>query len=103
MHGKGKRFFSTSKGPDRVRGLHSILINGNRRLYHWGQSERSVKLTMIAAITPLTHIPSGCEERKIYFNLPYNKAGGTQRLVQHTCSGSYLDTISGSGITPLLI
>jgi hypothetical protein len=89
----------------RLPNVHTLsetyTASGYWRLFHWRQSDDSVKLTMIAAISPFTHNPLRRVEEKIYFNSPHNKAGGNQRDVTHPCSGSYLDRISESGFACL--
>jgi hypothetical protein len=43
--GRGKRLFSPPQRPDRLCSPLSLLSNGYRGLFSWGQSGRAVKLT----------------------------------------------------------
>jgi hypothetical protein len=48
----GWKFFSATPRPDRLWCPRSLLYNGYKRLFHWGQRGRGVKLTTHLHLVP---------------------------------------------------
>jgi len=76
MYAKCKRFLSSQKCPDRLRGPPSLQFSGYRRLFPWWQDDRGRKLAtylcpvlrlrITGAIHPHPLIPVRCAQGQLY-------------------------------------